>query len=794
MLKNYLIVSFRNLFRDRMHSLIHISGLAIGMAIVLLIGLWVRDELNFDKANPHYARVARVMQNQTTNGVIASNKSMPMPLTNELRTAYADKFDRVVAGWWLQEHVLAFGDLKLTKKGRFMEPGAAEVMGLRLVKGDAGLDDPHSILLSESAAKAVFGNVEPIGKTMTIDVKMVVQVKGVYADVPANSEFKDLLFVAPFTLFNTANPWVNDVKNDWAYDFVEILVKLKAGVDETALSASLKNATLDKMKDNPFGAEYHPQVFLHPMSKWHLYSSFRNGVIVGGNIQYVWLFGTIGLFVLLLACINFMNLATARSERRAREVGVRKAMGSLRSQLVCQFYCESMLVAFAAFVVAIVLVWAALPFFNELADKRMVIGWIDGLAGLGVALFTGLLAGSYPALYLSGFSPVRVLKGAWKAGRGAVIPRRVLVVLQFTVSVLLIIGTMVVFRQIQFARDRPVGYEQGGLLSMSIQTPGFAERATTVRAELLRTGVVAETAIASSSTSVQWHFWNGYTWRGKDPAVVGEFASIGISPEYGKTLGWKVVAGRDFSRTLATDSSSCVINETAVAFTGFKHPIGEQIHRADGRVFTVIGVVRDIVTGSPYERSRQAIYNYWHDFDRVYLFIRLKSGIAAGTALSTVRQAFQRVVPTEPWDYHFTDEEYARKFAAETRVGKIATFFAAFALFISCLGIFGMASFMAEQRRKEISVRRVLGGSVVHIWGLLSREFVLLVGLSFFIGGPLGYFAMHRWLEGYVFHAGIPWWVFAATGIGVMAVTLATVSWQGVRAAVRNPVDGLRNE
>jgi hypothetical protein len=803
MLRNYLRVALRNLVRDRMHSFIHITGLAIGMAIALLIGLWIRDELGFDRENPHYERVARVMQDQTTNGVHSANVSMPLALANELRTTYGANFNRVVAGWWSQEYVLAYGDKRLRQKGRFMEPGAAEVMGLTFLKGDGGLDDPHSILLSASAAKAVFGDEDPVGKTMTIDVNMVVRVRGVYADVPYHSYFRDVLFVAPFELFASANPWVKEVQNNWGYDFVELFVLLRDGVDEPRLSASLRNSTLDKLKDNPLGAAYHPQVFLHPMSRWHLYSGFGNGITAGGNthstgnIQFVWLFGTIGFFVLLLACINFMNLATARSERRAREVGIRKAVGGLRGQLIAQFYCESVVVALAAFVVAAGLVVLALPFFNGIADKRISIGLgnpLIGIVGLGFALFTGLLAGSYPALYLSSFRPVAVLKGAFKAGPWAGVPRRVLVVLQFTVSVLLIIGTVVVYRQIQFAKDRVVGYDPGGLLSMAIHTPGFTEHAGTVRQELLRTGVVEETAIASSSTSVVWDIWSGYSWKGKDPAVQGDLASIGMSPEYGRTLGWKVVAGRDFSRDMVTDSSAAVINEAAVKFMGFSNPIGERIKRADGRVFTVIGVVHDMVVNSPYERVQQTIYTYWHDYDRVYLFIRMRPGAAMGPALASIRTAFQRAVPTEPFDYQFPDEEYAKKFAAETRIGTIAAFFAVFALFISAMGIFGMASFMAEQRKKEIGVRRVLGSSVTQIWVLLSREFIVLTGLSFLIGGPAGHYFMQRWLEGYVFHAGIPWWVFAATGLGLLAVTMVTVSYQSIRAALRNPVLALRSE
>lgn len=807
MFKGYIIVALRNLVRDRTHSFIHITGLAIGMAIAMLIGLWVRDELSFDRENPHYERVARVMQNQTTNGIVSANQSMPLPLANELRTTYGGNFVRVVGGWWTQEHVLAFGDKKLRQKGRFMEPGAEEVMGLRMVRGGGGseglLDDPHSILLSESVAKAVFGDDDPVGKTMTIDVNMIVRVRGVYADVPHHSYFKDVRFVAPFELFEAANPWLKGLSTDWGYDIFEIFVILRDGVDVDRISASLRNSTLDKMKDNPLAAAYHPQVFLHPMPRWHLYSGFGNGVTAGGNthtskgnIEFVWLFGTIGFFVLLLACINFMNLATARSERRAREVGIRKAIGSMRGQLILQFYCESLVMTLAASLLATGGVVLALPFFNSLADKQIVIGGtpLVWTLGLGFAFFTALLAGSYPALYLSSFRPVAVLKGAFKAGRWAGAPRRVLVVLQFTVSVLLIIGTLVVYRQIQFAKDRPVGYESGGLLSIAIQTPGFAGRAETVRQELLRTGGVEETAISSSSTSVIWEIWSGYSWRGKNPALQGDFASIGVSPGFGKTLGWKFVAGRDFSRALATDSSAAVINEAAVAFTGLKNPIGEQIRRADGRVFTVIGVVHDVVVNSPYEPVQQTIYTYWHDYNRVYFFIRTKPGVALGAALPVIRGAFQQAVPTEPFDYQFPDEEYAKKFATETRIGTIAAIFAGFALFICALGIFGMASFTAEQRRKEIGVRRVLGASVAHIWGLLSREFLVLAGLSFAIGGPLGYFFMHRWLEGYAFHAGIPWWVFAATGFGVVLVTLATVSWQGVRAALMNPVSSLRSE
>ncbi|HXB09683.1 MAG TPA: ABC transporter permease, partial [Puia sp.] len=666
--------ALRTLVRDRTHSFIHITGLAIGMAIAMLIGLWVRDELSFDRENPHYGRVAKLMQHQTTNGAISSNRSMPLPLATELRTNYQASFKRVVRAWWPGEHVLAFGEKKVVKRGRFMEPGAAEVMGLQMMSGDGGLNDPHSILLSKSAAEAVFGNVDPVGKTMTIDTKMVAKVKGVYADVPNHSEFRDVLWVAPFELFTSVTPGIKNSETNWGFDCVETYVLLADNVDVSRLSASLRNISLDKLKDEPLGLAYHPQVFIEPMSRWHLYGGWRNGVNVGGNIQFVWLFGTIGCFVLLLACINFMNLATARSERRAREVGIRKAIGSMRGQLVLQFYCESMVVALAALLVASGLVLLALPFFNSLADKRIVVGWGNPLVwvlGVGFALFTGLLAGSYPAIYLSSFRPVAVLKGAFKAGHWAGVPRRVLVVLQFTVSVLLIIGTIVVYRQIRYAKDRPVGYDQGGLISMTIHDREFAGHMETLRQALLQTGRVAETAMASSSATTIWDVWSGYSWKGKDPAIIGEFSSIAVSPSYGKALGWQFVAGRDFSREMATDSSAAIINESAVAFTGLKHPIGERITRWDGKVFTVIGVVRDIVMTSPYERVESAIYTLEKDYNLLFLFIKIKPGEALAAALPAIRDAFQRVAPSEAFDYRFTDDEYAQKFATETRIGTI---------------------------------------------------------------------------------------------------------------------------
>jgi putative ABC transport system permease protein len=797
MLKNYLIVAFRNLRRDKVHSFINITGLSIGMAVVALISLWIYDECTYDRYNPRYDHIARLMQHETANGETGTTPSLPYPLVNELRTTYGGAFKQVVASWWTRDHVVAFGDKKVTQRGTFMESGAPDLLALHLLSGDPkALDDRSSILLSASAARALFGDQDAIGQTLHIDGQLTVAVKGVYADIPANSAFKGIQFISPLDLLMHSDASMKEVQANWGWDLVQIYVELNDNVDVAALSARLKHSTLIHMRDNPLAAGYKPEVFLQPMSRWHLFSEFNGNVNTGGDIQYVWLFGTIGFFVLLLACINFMNLSTARSERRAREVGIRKAIGSLRSQLIVQFYSESMVVAFIAFLLALGLAAVALPWFNVLAGKHIVIDWFSPalwLTGLGCSLVTGLLAGSYPALYLSSFRPVAVLKGSIRASRWAAVPRRALVILQFSVSMLLIISTVVVFRQIKFAQSRGTGYDRERLLTLPITVPEFSGRADLLRRELLQTGVVSEAAMASSPMTQVWDSFTGFSWPGKDPALQDDIATISVSYEYGSTIGWRVLEGRDFSRRFATDSNAMVINEATVAYMGLTHPLGTTV-KWDDKNYTVIGVVKNLIQESAYGRTRQTVYLLDHDFNHHWWLMKTKAGVAMANALPATKQAFSRVLPSAAFDYRFVDEDYARKFATEQRVGTLAAFFAGFALFISALGIFGMASFVAEQRTREIGVRRVLGATVLSIWRLLTREFVVLVGLSLAIAGPLAWFGMHRWLHGYEYHTGIAWWIFVVTGVGALSLTLLTVSWTAIRAALTNPVKALRSE
>jgi ABC-type antimicrobial peptide transport system permease subunit len=791
MLKNYLIIAWRNLRKNRMHSLINISGLAIGMTVALLIGLWIWDELSFNAYDPHYKRVAQVMQSQTISGNTSTQRPLPAPLGDELRNVYGNNFKRVVMESWSWSHILSTGDKNLLQGGVYMEEEGPELFGLTMVAGSKeALADPSSLLLSRSLAEALFGDADPLGKTVKLDDTASYKVAGVYADPPMNSTIaqRDIHFIAPWKRYLSKADLAN-----WFDNSYQIFVELADGADAAAVSARIKDAKKKHVGDDAVRSK--PELFLHPMSKWHLYSEFKNGIVVGGQIQYVWLFGTIGVFVLLLACINFMNLSTARSEKRAKEVGIRKTVGSLRGQLISQFFCESVAVALLAFAFSLVLAGLLLPWFNEVAGKRVSMPWdrpAFWAAGFVFSLLTGIIAGSYPALYLSSFRPVKVLKGTFKAGRFSAVPRRVLVVLQFSVSVILIVGTVVVFRQIQYAKDRPVGYNREGLVSLRMVTDDIPNHFSAIQDELIKSGAVASIAESSSPATNVNHNTFGLKWRGKDPAMEDDLANFNVTPEYGKTMGWEFLQGRDFSAQLATDSTAMILNETAVKYMNFTHPLGEVIDMY-GMKYHVIGVIRDVVADDPFEPVKQAIYHIQGNQNQ-YLNIRIAPGVSAHAAMAKIEPVCKRYAPSLPLDYKFIDEEYDKKFAAEERVGKLAGVFAVLAVFISCLGLFGMASFMAEQRVKEIGVRKVLGASVVNLWALLSKDFLGLVLIALVIALPLAGYFMGHWLEHYPYRTTISWWIFAAAGAGAILITVLTVSYQSIRAALANPVTSLRSE
>ncbi|NII28040.1 FtsX-like permease family protein [Pseudoflavitalea sp. X16] len=801
MLKNYFTIAFRNLVKNKVHSLINIAGLAAGMSVALLIGLWIWDELSFNKYHRNYDRIARVMKHMMEDGTINSNYYLPYPLAMELKTTWRQEFKQVVTARPPEEVNLSGGETQLAAKGQFIDAGAPGMLTLNMLKGNYhGLQEPHSVLLAASTAKALFGKADPMGKAIKLNNSTSVKVTGVYEDLPLNTHFQEAKFFAPFDLYMIMNPWVKE--QSWDNQFLFVYAEINPGADFEKVSDHIKDAeinitkNLDNYKEQ---AARKPQVFLYPMSKWHLYASFKEGIIEGGAIQFVWLVGIIGGFVLLLACINFMNLSTARSEKRAKEVGIRKAVGSVRRQLIIQFFTESLLTTILAFLVALFIVTISLPWFNELAAKEMTMLWSNPgfwLCCSAFILLTGLLAGSYPALYLSSFKPVKVLKGTFRAGRFAAIPRKALVVMQFTVSVTLIICTMVVYKQILFAKDRPVGYNREGLLMVWKKSADFRGKSVLLRNELKKTGTIAELAESGGRVTSIWQSNGGFDWKGRPPSFDPSFGTLAVSQEYGKTVGWQFVAGRDFSGELAGDSAAIVLNESAVKLMGLKDPVGEVVRWETAwrkaRYYKIIGVIKDMVMESPFEPVLPTVFRMEKELR--WINIKLDPQVAAGKALSAIEATFKKIIPGVPFDYKFADVEYAAKFAAEERIGKLAAFFATLAIFISCLGLFGLASFTAEQRTKEIGVRKVLGASAFNVWRLLSKDFVVLVMIALGIAIPAAHYFMHNWLENYQYRSNLPWWLFAVTGIGAILITLLTVSFHAVKAAFMNPVKSLRTE
>ncbi|MCQ6960015.1 ABC transporter permease [Mucilaginibacter aquariorum] len=799
MFRNYLKISWRNLVKNKVHTFINVTGLSVGMAVAMLIGLWIWDELSYDRYFKNHEKIVQVWQHQTFNGKVGSQISMPIPLGTMLDKDYRSDFKYVVLSSWNYEHILAFGDKKITKQGSFMQPEAPDMLSLKMLKGSRkALTDPSSILLSQNVAKIIFGSENPMDKTIKLDNQHLVKVAGIYEDLPHNTSFRDLTFILPWDLYPVSQPWVKRAQTQWGNNSFQIFAQLNDNTNINKVNARIK-ALKEKniaLAGDKVGASFKPVVFLHPMDKWHLYSEFKDGVNTGGAIQFVWMFGIIGMFVLMLACINFMNLSTARSEKRAKEVGIRKTVGSLRSQLIGQFFSESLMVTAFAFLLSIVIVLLILPWFNQVADKTMSVLWANPvfwIMGLGFSLLTGLIAGSYPAFYLSSFQPVKVLKGTFKAGRYAALPRKILVVLQFWTSATLIIGTIIVFRQVEHTKDRPVGYERTGLVQMGMKSEEIHKNFAAVRNDLLQSGAIIEMAESGSPLTDVYSNNSGLNWRGKAPDLQDDFGTIRLTPEFGKVANWKIIEGRDFSREYISDSSAMILNESAAKFMNFKHPVGEIIEWGENYKFKVIAVIKDMVMSSPYEPVKPSIFVLDKGAGDM-VDIRLNPKKSTREALNKIEAVFKQYDPGSPFDYKFTDDEYNKKFANEERVGKLAGFFTLLAIFISCMGLFGMASFMAEQRIKEIGVRKVLGASVFSLWRLMSTDFIILVSISLLIAIPTAYYFMHGWLQDYKYRTELSWWIFAFTAVGAIGITVLTVSYQSIKAALTNPVKSLKTE
>lgn len=795
MFRNYFLTAWRNLQRNKTYSALNILGLAIGMAVALLIGLWVRYQYSYDRFLPNHEQVAQVHLRFLRNGEADQMMATPYALSEELRkeipgiqyTAHTD---------WMGNHDLLVGEKKVFLSGVQAEESFFKIFPYPVIEGNLAwaLDQPYSIVLTESTARSLFGDADPIGRPVRIDNENNLIVTAVIADLPANSTF-NFHYVVPFSYYALARDWVSKAarSGNWDNKSFQTFVKFQPNIDlkqlEPRLTALVKKYSPDDYKVAKAG------IFFHPMTSWRLYSDFRNGRQDGGFIEYVRLFSVIGVLVLLIACINFMNLSTARSEKRAREVGVRKAIGSQRRDIIIQFLIESLVItAFAAFF-CLILVQLAIPSFNNLTTSSIRVPYESPFFWslmAGYVLVTGLLAGSRPALYLSSFRPVKVLKG-FRAGRAAAIPRKLLVVLQFTCSIALIISTLLIYRQVQYVKDRPTGYDADRLVLIDAEDQTMTRNYPAFRNELLATRLVTSVTMSSSPVTELWSWTGIRSWNGQIPGETLGLAEVDISDDYFKTMGMRLVAGQGFSGNLAMDSLSVVINEAAVKRMRYKNPIGQIIDLYDrDRKIKVIGVAKDALMVNPFNPAEPMMFVY--DPNAGHIAFRLAPDAEVHTAMQKIGAIYNRYNPAYPFLYHFADERYAQKFDLEVLVGSLAALFAVLAIFISCLGLFGLAAYMAEQRMREIGIRKVLGASVSQLWLLLSKDFLLLVVISCVVASPVAFYFLHRWLQKYPYRITIGPDVFILAGTAALAITLMTVSFQTIRGALANPINSLRLE
>ncbi len=806
MYKSYFKIGWRNLLRNKGYSMINIGGLAIGMTVAMLNGLWIWDEFSYDKYFTNYDHIAQVADRgiNLEEGGQWLGTTMTYPLSTELMDHYQQHFTRITRVSWEVDGILSVGEKMMPVKGYYADATMPEMFTFKMIKGSsAGLKNMSSILISESVAQSLFGGEDPINRTLRMNNKTEVTITGVYEDFPANTEFKGRRFFAPWSLFLSENKWIEArAMTDWRNHFIKIYVELPPESSFADVNAKVKGALKFDPADQAQAAKQHQELYLYPMSRWHLYPpSYRNSHY--DPITMIVMVGTIGGFVLLLACINFINLSTARSEKRAKEVGIRKTVGSVRRQLINQFYTESFLVVSFAFCAALLFASLFLPWFNDVASKEIAMPWANiwfWSSGLAFIVLTSVLAGSYPALYLSSFNPIKALKGSFRIGRLASLPRQVLVVFQFSISIILIIGTAIVYQQIQYAKNRPVGYDREGLIMIQKKSSDFDGKYNVLRNELKNTGVVFEVSESMGPVTEVYSGNNGWDWKGRNPNIDEGFATLAVSHTHGKTAGWQFIDGRDFDLALASDSSGLVINESAAKFMGLKNPVGELVSWTwwmDKRVlnYKILGVIKDMVMASPYEPIEPTMF-YLKGFNGTpsWLNIKINPKASPNEALSAIESVFKKVIPTVPFEYKFVDEEYAAKFAKEERIGKLASVFGVLAIFISCLGLLGLASFVAEQRTKEIGIRKVLGASVVGLWKMLSRNFVALVIISCLVATPIAYYLLKNWLQKFEYRTEISIWILVGTGAGAIGITLITVSYQAIKAAMMNPVKSLRSE
>ena len=786
MIKNYLKIAWRNLIRNKSFSLLNIFGLSIGLAVTALILLWVNYEIGFNQFHDKKDRIYEVYNKYPVDGEIWTWNSTPKVMASVIKKDYPE-VEEVTRYFYDNTFLFSHKDKSIKSTGTVVDPSFLKIFSFPLIEGnkETALNDVNTLVVTETFAKKMFGDASAIGQVVKIDDTDTFKVTGVLKDLPNNTEFH-FEYLIPWSYVKQKG-W--DDKN-WGNNAIATYVLLKEGTDYTTFSEKIKTLRKAYDKDAPNMVTY-----LYPYTRSHLYSEFENGEEVGGLIDTIRLFTIIAIIVLIIACINFMNLSTARSEKRAKEVGVRKVVGARKKALVWQFLSESVLISFLAAVVALIVVILVLPSFSTLIDAELHIDWSNPWfwgTTLAIVLFTGVLAGSYPALYLSAFKPSAVLKGTFNKINTLITPRKVLVVVQFSVAIILITATIVVKQQISNVQNRKLGYNKDQLIYVNME--GDVENNfASIKTELLDGGFASSVSKTNSPITESWSNSWGFEWPGKNPDNKTLVHRLVADEAIIKTMGLRLKEGRDLDlKKYPTDSTAAILNESAVQLMGFKDPLGKTI-KDNGVDWHIVGVVEDFVFNSPFQKIEPMVIEgakAW--FTMIHIKFNPHNTVSDNLAGTEV--IFEKYNPNYPFTYEFVDEDYAKKFTSEQRIEKLASLFTLLTILISCLGLFGLASYMAQNRIKEIGVRKVLGASVSGITTLLSKDFLKLVVISLLIAIPISWYTMNQWLQDFAYRIQLSWWIFGLAGFLALAIAFVTVGYQAIKAAKSNPTKSLRME
>jgi putative ABC transport system permease protein len=790
MIKNYLKIAWRNLVKNKVFSFINILGLALGMACSLLILLWVNDEKSMDKFHKNRSQLYSVYERQYYDNKIDAFHSTPGVLADEMKKVLPEV--QYASGMaWNDRATFQVGDKIMKEKGNHAGADFFKMFSYQLLAGNANdaLSSPVSIAISRKMANDFFGDPQSaIGKTIRYANQKDLAVAAVYEDLPENASEK-FDYLINWQYFLDEQSWAKE----WGNNGPRTLIMLRAGTNPVTFEKKIVRFLDNYNKDQ--GKSFRIELGTQRFDDMYLHSNFsKTGALEGGRIEYVRLFSLVAIFILLIACINFMNLTTARSVKRAKEIGVRKVVGAFRSALIRQFIGEAIFISFIAIAIAIILVIVSLPAFNNLTHKQIVFPYSDKIfwaSILGLALMAGFISGSYPALFLSSFNPIVVLKGTLKLSSASAWFKKGLVVFQFVLSIVLIVGTIVVSKQVNYIQTKNLGYDRENLVYIPMegdlpkQYELFRQQASTMP------GIKLVSRISQNPTQIE-NGTGGVEWEGKDPNTMPMFTQAAVGYDFVKTMNIQLLKGRDFSKDFPTDSVGYILNEQALAKIGFKDPIGKPLTfwKKKG---TVVGVIKDFHFNSLKVPVNALIIRLGETDNYGTLLIKTQAG-KTKEAIASLEKLCKQLNPKFPFTYQFSEEEYSKLYASEQMTGKLANCFAFLAIFISCLGLLGLAMFTAEQRTKEIGIRKVLGASTSSLFVLLSREFLVFVVIAIVIASPLAWWGMNKWLEEYTYRINITAWMFIIAGLTATLIALITVSFQAIKAAISNPVKSLRTE